>query len=67
MVNNSSMKFEQMVSLNSVAMETSMAGTKEETNSSQNFKIYSTEIVTNGIRYRGNREPSASERTQLSK
>jgi hypothetical protein len=39
MVNNSSMEFDQMVSLKSVAMETSMADTKEETNSFQNFKI----------------------------
>jgi hypothetical protein len=63
MVNNSSVEFDQMVSLKSVAMETSMAGTKEETNSSQNYKIYSTEIVTDGICYRGNHEASASEKT----
>jgi hypothetical protein len=54
MVNNSSKEFDQMVSLKSAAMETSMAGTNE-INSSQN--------VTDGIRYRGNHEASASQKT----
>jgi hypothetical protein len=44
-----------------------MVGTNEETNSSQNVKICSTENVTDDLCYRGNHEASASEKTQLSK